>query len=122
MLGFDDPVREMLCDARGTQLFRDDFGREKMPFQETSQYLTNAVFVTRHDRRMWNRNAERMAEESCYGEPVGQSADHSGFRGGTHIREPRPTGFEDVRDDEDDARHQQQTRRNAFHTTQQQLP
>ena len=78
----------------------DHVARQEVPLHERAERAADAILLRRHDRRVRNRNAERMAEERRDREPVGEPADHRRFHRRAHDAEPRLARLERARDDE----------------------
>ena len=57
------------------QLGDQELWRQKIPVEETRQALADPVLVGRQDRRVRDRQAQRVAEQCGHCEPVGQAAD-----------------------------------------------
>ncbi len=58
---------------------RDHGCRQKIVAKELRQRLPDSILVLGDDRRVRDRKAERMPEQSRDGEPVGKPADHGSF-------------------------------------------
>ena len=82
-----------LCKPRGEtrrrielrQLGEHLFGAEKVRADEGREVLADPVLVARDDRRVRDRQSERVAEERHDREPVRDRADHRGLRECRHI-------------------------------------
>ena len=79
VVGVGQPFGETPPDLHRPQTMLDHLAREKIPLDERAERSSDAILFRRHDRRVRNRNAERMPEERGDGEPVGQPADHARF-------------------------------------------
>src|SRR4029453_19058359 len=69
---------------------RDHRGDEEILLEEIGQRRADAVLVPGYDRRVGDGQAERMAEESRDGEPVGEAANHGRFGERLHISQAWP--------------------------------
>ena len=63
---------------------RHDAGRQEIVTEEGGERVADPVLVARDDRRVRDRQAERVAEQRGNGEPVGNAADHRRFGKGAH--------------------------------------
>jgi hypothetical protein len=94
---------------------RDHRRDEKIFLEEIRKRLADTILVAGDDRRMRDRQAERVAEQSRDREPVGEAADHRGFRECLHISEARPQMLEGAGGNEDRRHHQQQAGGGELH-------
>src|SRR5689334_13652348 len=95
----------------------DDFPRQEVALHERAERSPDTILLRRHDRRVWDRQAERMAEQRGDGEPVGDAADHRRFHRRAREAEPEAmvVHFEDSGDDEQHAGGDEQRRRQPLH-------
>src|SRR5512146_2741440 len=93
----------------------DDVAREEVALDERAERSADAVLSRRHDRRVRNRNAERMTEQRCDGKPVGEPTDHGRFHRRAHDAEPREPGLEHASDGEQYGCGNEKERRTALH-------
>ena len=104
-----EPPRERAHHIDARQSFVHHRGSKEIVGDETAERLADPLLVVRDDRRMRNRQAERMAEQSDDREPVGAGADHAGFGKSPQIGQPRPFDLDDVGRDEDRGHQRQQS-------------
>ena len=85
MLVGDEPRTGAAAHSgRGNALADDSFGQEIVG-DEFLQALPQRLFAIGDDRRMRDRQAQRMTKKCSDGEPIGDRADHRGLGGGIDI-------------------------------------
>jgi hypothetical protein len=62
VLRLAQPLRELLADVQPGELLRQHFSTEKVPLHEVAEHAPDLIFARRDDRRVRDRNAERMTE------------------------------------------------------------
>ena len=85
----------------------DVFVVEEVGLDELAERFTDLVFAGRDDRRMRNRQPERVAKQCRHSEPVGQPAHHRCFCTCFDIA-PNALSVEEAAGDEDGGRGEQQ--------------
>ena len=70
-----------------------------MSGNEARQVLSDARLAARDDRRVGDRQAERVAEQGRHSEPVGNRTDHRRFSEGREIAPGRVARFHGGCDD-----------------------
>ena len=76
------------ADAGGAHPLGDRVGREEAALHEVAQRLAELVLALGDDRRVRDRQAERVAEQGHHREPVGQPADHRRLGGRLQVAHP----------------------------------
>src|SRR3546814_18869936 len=76
-----------------------------------SSDVCSSDLVARHDRRMGDRQPERMAKQGGDREPIGEPAHHRGLGEAPQIAEARMRGLERARDEEQRRHPDEQPRR-----------
>ena len=71
---------------------RDHARNEEILTDEIGERLADPVLVTRDDRGVRDRQAERVAEQGRHREPVGEAADHRRFGERLHVARGRDIG------------------------------
>ena len=108
-------IREPVGDLRGEidigQLFAHRLARQEISLDETAEIVGDALMVSRDDRGVRDRQAERTAEQGDHGIPVGQAA-HGRRRRESRDVAPGPMcRLVIARDAKQRGRHNQQQRR-----------
>jgi len=80
--GRGQPIGNPAADLELPQFSKQHVGREEVVFDEAAECAADPVLVGRNDRRVGNRQSQRMAEESRHSEPVGESTNHAGLGAG----------------------------------------
>ena len=74
----------------------------KLVCDELAERAADLVLAVRDDRRVRDRDAERMAEQGGDGEPVGERADHRRLGEGADVADPAVLLLLPAGDEEDD--------------------
>ena len=112
------PAAEALGDPRPGEPLTDDLRREEVALHEVAEAAADVVLALGDDRRVRDRDAERVAEQRRDGKPVGECADHRRLGGGLDVADPRRLVLERPGDDEHDGGEHQQGRREKLHPPQ----
>ena len=112
------PPTEALGDARRREPLADDVGREEVALHEVAEAAADVVLAARDDRRVGDRDAERVAEQGGDGEPVGEGADHRRLRCRLEVADPGRLLLERPSEHEHDGGEHQQPRGEQLHPSQ----
>ncbi len=115
VLGVGEPLGQTAAHVERAEPVFDHVARQEVALHERAERAPHAILLGGDDRRVRNRNAERMAEQRGDGEPVGQAADHSGLHRRTNDPQPRVPNLENARDDEQHRRGDEQQRGAPLH-------
>jgi hypothetical protein len=114
------PACRALAQLHAGELSRDHLARQEVVADEVAETPADPILPLRHDRRVRDRDPERMAEQRGDGEPIGEPTDHRRLRRRAHQphperREVRPE-MDQHRDDHEQHREpRQQPRRTTAH-------
>ncbi len=109
------PASQARGEVQLLQLGQHQRRGEEMGGDEARQVAADARLAARDDRRVRDRQAERVTEQRGDGEPVGDRADHGGFGEGGDIAPGRVDGLETGRDDVQQGGQQQQQAGDQLH-------
>jgi len=115
VLGAGQPLRAALSELHGRELAGHHFAREEVALHEVAERGADAVLARRHDGRVRNGDAERMAEERRHREPVGNAAHHGGLGEGAQVAQPWIARFEQAGHDEHRCDHHEHDGGHALH-------
>ena len=90
----------------------------KLRLDELAEAAADLILALRDDRRVRNREAQRVAEQRRHGEPVGECADHRRLGDGADVSHPRARVLVDFGDHEHDCCDHQERGGHQFHTAQ----
>ncbi|PAV93181.1 hypothetical protein WR25_19829 [Diploscapter pachys] len=109
------PTGDRCGDVDAAHLAGDNGGQQEIGAQEGRERVADPILVARHDRRVRDRQPQRVAEQRGHSKPVGQAADHR--RLAERLHEPRPgvKGRIMPADEEDRSHRQQQSTRDPPH-------
>ena len=93
---------EPLADVDAGQALGDHLAGEEVALHELAEAAPDLVLALGDDRRVRDRQPERVAEQRRHGEPVGQRADHRRLGAGPHVADPRGAVVLVLRGDEED--------------------
>ena len=96
--------------------------RQQLPPHPIPERAPDLVLPARDDRRVRDRDAERMPEQRRHREPVRERADHAALGRRAHVPPAREVLLEDERDDEDDRHEQQGAERDRLHGAEPAIP
>jgi hypothetical protein len=108
-------LRQRLCRIVTAELRDDQFGLQEILFDEPAETLRDAWLIPRDDRRMRQRQRERMTEERDHRIPVRDCADGSRFGERSQPREPRIPLLENDACEQQHGHASEQTSRRAPH-------
>ncbi len=106
-----------LADLRPTQPLVDHLRGQEVRLDEVAQAPADVVLALADDRRVRDRDTERMAEQGGHREPVGERADHCRLGDSAYVADPRSGVLVELRNDEDHRGDDQQRRGHRLHTT-----
>jgi hypothetical protein len=117
--GGGEELPEPARHVDGRELLLDDGAGEEVLLDERAQAGPDLVLLPRDDRRVRDRQPQRVPEQRGDGEPVGERAHHRRLGGGPHVADPG-TGrrAEQHAPEEDGGGEQEQAGRQPLHPDQ----
>ena len=88
VLGDRQPGAEPPSDTCLGQSFAEDLLSQEVVLDELAETAPDLVFALRDDRRVWDREPERVPEQRRHGEPVGECTDHRRRGEGADVADP----------------------------------
>ena len=88
VLGNGEPAAESLTDVDAGQSFGEHLVGQEVALHELAEAAADLVLAARDDRRVRDRQPERMTEQRGDGEPVGERTDHRRFGARSHVADP----------------------------------
>ena len=109
------PVAEAFGDLGAGESLTDHFRGQEVALHEVAEAAPDVVLALRDDRRVRNRDTERVAEQRGDSEPVGEGADHRRLGRRLDVADPRRLVLEHAGDDEHNGGEHQQTSGKQLH-------
>ncbi len=110
-----EPCGEASCRIEMRQLGEHLLGAEKIRADEGREVLADPILVARDDRRVRDRESERVPEQRHHREPVGDRPHHRGLRECGHIAPGRMEWKQLRRRDIDKTGRNEQAERDGLH-------
>jgi hypothetical protein len=88
VLGPGQPAADPPRHLGVAQPLADHLLGQEVRADEVGEVAAEGVLAGRDDRGVRDRQRQRVPEQRGHREPVGQAADHAGFRGGLDVADP----------------------------------